>query len=208
MPIPMSHSAQPLFLFDYRGYTNTLQSHRASAVRQRLFTGFTKYGLCVVNDIPLQKESTPFLSPQLTAWVDCSASTCRPFSCMCTTGQKEGENPAIAVRTGGDSCAKPPGENNTGDGKKAVLSPQGTRDRSDTCASRPAEQRCSLSLPCSAGATHTSGGAAGREAPPGPCSGDRERTAFPAAGIGSAHAAPGAGRALAVGAALPPPLYK
>lgn len=157
MAIPISHSAQPLFLFDYRGYTNTLHSYIAFTVRQRLFTAFTKYGLCVVNDIPLRKESIPFLSPQLRAWVDCSVSTRRPFSCMFPIDQKEGKNPAFTVRTGGDSSAKPPGERNTAEGKKTVFSPQGTRDRSETFAAWPAEQCCSLSLPCSAGAAQASG---------------------------------------------------
>lgn len=107
MAIPTSHAPQPLFLFDYRGYTNTLHCYTAFTVRQRLFTAFTKYGLCVVNDTPLWKESVPFLSPQNRAWVNCRENTCQRFSFMFPIYQNEGENLAFADRAGGDFSAYP-----------------------------------------------------------------------------------------------------
>lgn len=66
--IPISHASQPLFSPWFQGHASVSRCYMALPGRQRLFTAFTKYGLCAVNDPPHWKESTPFLSPQLRAW--------------------------------------------------------------------------------------------------------------------------------------------
>lgn len=86
--------------------------------RQRLFTAFTKYGLCAVNDPPQWKESAPFLSPQLRAWAGRCQNT-RRRSRTSPIQHSEGGT-AIAAGAGGGAV---PGLRRT----QARPAPQPTR---------------------------------------------------------------------------------
>lgn len=168
MAIPISHAAQPLLLFDYRGYTNTLHCYTAFTVRQRLFTAFTKYGLCVANDTPLWKESVPFLSPQNRAWVDCWENTSAFFLHVSHLPERRGKScPCTWSRWRLQCLSLNPWEEKRGESEEdTVLPAQERRDRTETSLACRAEQYCFFSPSLGSGScTSVWGSAAGKEGP-------------------------------------------